>query len=50
MRDRRGSYRDLMERPDVKRPIRRSRHRWGDNIKFDLQEMGVRGMDWIALA
>jgi len=25
------------------------RHRWDDNIKKDLQEVGWRGMDWIDL-
>ena len=26
-----------------------SRHRWEDNIKMDLQEVGEGGMDWIDL-
>ena len=26
------------------------RHRWEDNIKMDLQELGCGGMDWINLA
>jgi hypothetical protein len=26
------------------------RHRWENNIKMDLQEVGCRGMDWIDLA
>jgi len=25
------------------------RHRWEDNIKMDLQEMGCGGMDWMEL-
>jgi hypothetical protein len=25
------------------------RHRWEDNIKMDLQEVGCEGMDWIKL-
>jgi hypothetical protein len=28
---------------------RRPRHRWEDNIKMDLQEVGSAGMDWIDL-
>ena len=28
----------------------RTRHRWEDNIKMDLQEVGYGGMDWIGLA
>jgi len=33
-----------------KRPLGRSRRRWEDNIKTDLQEVGCEGMDWIDLA
>ena len=33
-----------------KRPIGRPRHRWEDNIKMNLQEVGCGGMDWIKLA
>jgi hypothetical protein len=33
-----------------KRPLKRSRHRWEDNIKMDLQEVGSVGMDWIKVA
>ena len=32
------------------RPLGRSRRRWEDNIKMDLQEMGCGGTDWIELA
>ena len=32
------------------RPLRIPRHRWEDNIKMDLQEVGCVGMDWIELA
>ena len=32
-----------------KKPLARSRHRWEDNIKMDLQEVGCEGMDWIEL-
>jgi len=33
-----------------KRPLGRSRRRWENNIKVDLQEVGCWGMDWIELA
>jgi hypothetical protein len=33
-----------------KRPLRRPRHRWEDNIRIDLQEVGCDCMDWIGLA
>jgi len=35
---------------NAKRPLERPRHRWKDDIKMDLQEVGWEGMDWIALA
>jgi hypothetical protein len=31
------------------RPLGRSIHRWVDNIKVDLREIGWDGMDWIDL-
>jgi hypothetical protein len=37
-------------RPDGRRPLERPRHRWEDNIKMDLQEVGWGGMDWIDMA
>ena len=39
-----------MGKPEGKRPLGRPRHRWEDNIKMDLQEVGCGGMDWIELA
>jgi len=33
-----------------KRLLGRARHRWEDNIKMDIQEVGCGGMDWIELA
>ena len=47
---RRGVNRVLVGKPEGKRPLRRSRRRWEDNIKMDLQEVGCGGMDWIELA
>ena len=38
-----------MGKPKGKRPPGRPRHRWEDNIKMDLQEVGCGGMDWIEL-
>jgi hypothetical protein len=37
-------------RSDAKREVGRPRHRWENNIKVDLQELGCGGMDWIDLA
>jgi len=45
-----GVYRVLVGKPEGKTPLGRSRHRWEDNIKMDLQEVGCEDMDWIELA
>jgi len=46
---RRGAYRVLLGKPEGKRPLGRSRHKWEDNIKMNLQEVAGGGMDWIEL-
>jgi hypothetical protein len=46
----RVAYRILVKRSEGKRPLRRSRYRWKDNIKMDLQEVEWQGMDWIDLS
>jgi hypothetical protein len=50
MGEERGMYRVLVWRPEGKRPLGSPRHRWEDNIRMDLQEVGCGGMDWIGLA
>jgi hypothetical protein len=40
----------LVGKMERKRPLRRPRRRWEDNIKANLQEVGCGGMDWIELA
>jgi hypothetical protein len=47
---RRGVYRALVGKPGGKRSQGRPRHRWEDNIKMHLQEVGCGGMDWTELA
>jgi hypothetical protein len=46
----RGVYRVFVGRPEGKRPLGRSRHRWEDNIEMDLREIGIDGANWIQLA
>jgi hypothetical protein len=43
-------YRILVGKPEEKRPLRRPRRRWVDNIKIYLREIGLDGMDCIDLA
>jgi len=50
MGERRGVYGVLVGKPEGKRPLGIPSHRWEDNIKLDLQEVGYGGTDWIGLA
>ena len=43
-------YRVLMGKQAARRQLVRPRHRWVDNIRMDLQEVGSGYMDWIGLA
>ena len=45
----RGVYRVLVGKPEWKRPLGRPRRRWED-IRMDLQEVGLGYEDWIGLA
>jgi hypothetical protein len=40
MGERRGAYKALVGKPEGRRPFVRPRHRWEDNIKMDLREVG----------
>jgi hypothetical protein len=50
MGEKRNAYRTLVGKPKGKRPLGRPRRGWVDNIKMDLREIGLGGMDWIDLA
>ena len=50
MGEERGVQRVLEGKPEGKRPLGRPRHRWEDNIKVDLQEVGGGGGNWMELA
>jgi hypothetical protein len=50
MGEKRNVYRLLAGKPEGKRPLGRPRHRWMDNIKMDLLEIGLNVVDWIGLA
>jgi hypothetical protein len=52
MGEMRNAYKILVGKPEGKRPLGRSRHRWADNIKIDLREIGFRmwiGFIWIRI-
>jgi hypothetical protein len=42
-------YRLLVGKPEGKRHLGRPRHRWVDNIRMDLGEVGWGDVDWIGL-
>ena len=46
----RGVHKVLLGKPEGKRPVWRSRCRWEDNIKMDLEEVGRGYGDWMELA
>jgi len=50
MGERRGVYRVLVGKPEGTGPLVRPRHRWEDNIKVYLQEVGCgvwTGLSWL---
>jgi hypothetical protein len=50
MGEKRNVCRLLVGKPEGKRPLRRPRHRWIDNIKLDLLKIRLSVLDWIGLA
>jgi hypothetical protein len=50
MGEKKNACRILMGKPEGKRPLRRPRRRWVDNIKVALREIGWVGIDWLDLA
>ena len=50
MGEEREVYRDLVGKPEGRRPLGRPRRRGVDIIKMELQEVGCGYMDWIGLA
>jgi hypothetical protein len=49
MGEKRDVYRLLVGKSKGKRLLGRQRHRWIDNIKMDLLEIGLSVVDWIGL-
>jgi hypothetical protein len=46
----RGVYSVVVGRPEDTRPLGRPRHRSENNIKMNLKEIGIDGVNWIQLA
>jgi hypothetical protein len=50
MGESRGVYRVLVGKSEGQRLLGRARHRWEDNIRMDLQEVGVwTGSCWLRI-
>jgi hypothetical protein len=47
MGERRGAYRFLAGKHEVKGPLGRPKHRWKDSIEMDLLRSGMGGISWI---
>jgi hypothetical protein len=45
-----NAFRLLVGKPEGKRPLGRLKHRWLNNIRMYLGEMGWGDVDWIGLA
>jgi hypothetical protein len=50
MGKKRNAYRLLVGKPERRRPLGRPRHRWLDNIRMDLVQVGWGDVDCIGLA
>jgi hypothetical protein len=43
-------YKMLVGKPEWKRQFSRPRHRWQNDSKLNVKEIGLEGVDWIHLA
>jgi predicted membrane protein len=50
MREKRNVYRFMVRKPERKKPLGRSRHRWMNNIKMYIEEVEWDDVNWIGLA
>ena len=47
MEEGRSAFKILTGKPTGKRPLGRSRRRWEDNIRMDLEETGINAGNWV---
>jgi hypothetical protein len=50
MEEARSAFKILTGKPTGKRPLRRPRRRWEDNIRMDLKEIGTNTRNWVVSA
>jgi hypothetical protein len=46
----RNAYTILVRKPEREKTLGRPRRRWEDNIRMDLREIGLEGVEWMNLA
>ena len=47
MEEGRSAFKILTGKPTGKRPLGRPRRRWEDNIRMDLEEIGMNAGNWV---
>ena len=47
MEEGRNAFKILTGKPTGKRPLGRPRRRWEDNIRMDLEEIGINAGNWV---
>ena len=47
MEEGRSAFKMLTGKPTGKRPLGRPRRRWEDNIRMDLEEIGINARNWV---
>ena len=47
MEEGRSAFKILTSKPTGKRPLGRPRCRWKDNIRMDLEEIGMNAGNWV---
>ena len=47
MEEGRSAFKILTGKPTGKRPLGRPRCRWEDNIRMDLEEIGINAGNWV---
>ena len=45
-----SAFKILTGKPTGKRPLGRPRHRWVDNIRMELKEIGINAGNWVDAA
>ena len=47
MEEGRSAFKILTGKPTGKRPLGRPRRKWDDNIRMDLEEIGINAGNWV---